>query len=116
MRSSRFSPTIGLLLCGVALSLGFAGCSDGTTSAGVTTGCRGVFGTVDALNLPENSELSCGDINQLISSIPGRPEAYLTKEPHGVLWKCRFYGLKARRVLLSCAHHSRHFSVLKSRS
>ena len=99
----------------VFLSVVLMGCTNARPAGEGNAGCQVIFGTVDAVNRPENSTLSCEAINELTSAIPSKPETYLSKEPHGVLWKCRFYGLQAKRVLLRCAHHSRHFSVLKRR-
>lgn len=31
-----------------------------------------------------------------------------------LLWKCIYYGAEAKRVLLRCEHHKRHFSIVKS--
>jgi hypothetical protein len=102
-----------MLAVSLLLSVVLTGCASAQTAGEGSTGCQVIFGTVDAVNKPENSKLSCEAINKLTSAIPSKPETYLTKEPHSVLWKCKFYGLEARRLLLRCAHHNRHFSVLK---
>lgn len=65
--------------------------------------------------MPETSRLSCTAIDHLSSSMPAEPEVFLTEsDSPRLLWKCRFYGEEARRVLLRCEHEERHFSIVKS--
>lgn len=65
--------------------------------------------------MPETSRLNCAAINRLTSSMPSEPETFLERgDSPRLLWKCRFYGAEAGRVLLRCEHDKRHFSIVKS--
>ncbi len=115
-RQSLNWPTVGGVLIGaVALSLLLSGCPDPRAAVGVKSGCQRVYG-VNAVDRPETSRLTCAAIDHLTDSMPSEPETFLQGGdlPRRVLWKCKFYGSEAQRVLLRCAHHSRHFSVVKS--
>ena len=105
----------GLLAGGLALTLLLAGCPDPRAAVGAASGCQRVYG-VSAVDRPETSRLSCAAIDRLTDSMPSEPEAFLVSSdsPRHLLWKCRFYGTEARRVLLRCEHHDRHFSIVKS--
>src|SRR4051794_40370342 len=70
--------------------------------------CRREIRSVPTRTLPETSQLTCEDIGKLTFDLPAEPGAYLIldKSPR-LLWKCRFYGPEAQRVLLRCEHHNR---------
>jgi hypothetical protein len=117
--SRPFRRTVGLFISGLMLSLLLAGCLvDPKAAVGVqTSGCQRVYG-VSAVDLPETSRLSCAAINNLTFDMPSEPETDLLSDdsPRRLLWKCKFYGSEARRVLLRCVHDKRHFSIVKSGS
>lgn len=107
-----------LITVGAVLSVLLAGCPSPQKLAGVgQTGCRQKYAGVMSDTLPETSRLSCAAISNLNSSMPAEPETYLERgDSPRLLWKCKFYGAEAQRVLLRCEHDKRHFSIVKSRS
>jgi hypothetical protein len=111
MRTRRIGS---LVVVGVALSVLLAGCPDPRMAAGVTSGCQREYGGVKAVDRPETSGLNCAAIDKLIDTMPSEPEAFVTigGSPR-LLWKCRFYGTEARRVLLRCQHDEKQFSIVK---
>jgi hypothetical protein len=65
--------------------------------------------------VPETSRLSCAAINRLTSSMPSEPETFLERgDSPRLLWKCKFYGEEAHRVVLRCEYDERHFSIVKA--
>jgi len=78
------------------------------------SGCQREISGASAVTRPETSRLSCAAINNLVSSIPSKPENYLIEgdSPH-LNWKCRYYGTEQGTVLLRCEHDDRHFSIVK---
>lgn len=117
MWSRSFRQIGSLIAVGVALSVLLAGCPDPRAAVGVTSGCQREYGGVKGVDRPETSRLSCAAIDKLSDTMPGEPETFLTSggSPR-LLWKCKFYGTEAGRVLLQCEHHKRHFSLVKSGS
>jgi hypothetical protein len=103
-----------LIAVGVALSVLLAGCPDPRTAAGITSGCQREYGGVKGVDRPETSRLNCTAIDKLTDTMPGEPETFLTSgDSRRLLWKCKFYGTDARRILLQCEHDKRHFSIVK---
>lgn len=104
-----------LIAVGVTLSLLLAGCPSPQELAGAgETGCHQEYAGVMGITLPETSRLSCAAINNLNSSMPAEPETYLERgDSPRLLWKCKFYGVEAPRVLFRCEHEKRHFSIVK---
>ena len=101
---------------GIALSILLTGCPDPSTVVGVAAGCRREYGGVTGIDRPETSGLSCAAIDELTSATPSEPEAFLsTSDSPRLLWKCRFDGWEARRVLLRCEHGKHHFSIINGR-
>jgi uncharacterized protein YceK len=115
-RLMRFKGKASLILVVLVLSVLFGGCPTPESLAGGGSGCRRPYAGLSAVDRPETSRLSCAAINNLTSGTPGEPESYLTTDdsPRHLLWKCKFYGAAAQRVLLRCAHHNRQFSIVKS--
>jgi hypothetical protein len=116
--SRPFRRAVSLFIGGIPLVLLLAGCFGLASKAAVgveTSGCHRVYG-VNAVDLPESSRFTCAAINNLTSAMPSKPETYLftDESPRRLLWKCKFYGPEARRVLLRCEHKERHFSIVKS--
>jgi hypothetical protein len=106
------------IIIGVALSVLLAGCPDPREVAGVgSSGCQQEISGAAAVTRTETSRLSCAAINNLVSSIPSKPENYLigTDSPR-FYWKCRYYGTEQGAVLLRCEHDDRHFSIVKRAS
>ena len=108
---------VSLITVGVASSILLAGCPDPREVAGVgLSGCQHEISGASAVTRPGTSRLSCAAINNLVSSIPSKPENYLIEgdSPH-LKWKCRYYGTEEGTVLLRCEHDIRHFSIVKER-
>jgi hypothetical protein len=102
-------------LCTVGVSLLLVACGAPKSANGVTSGCQRIYGGGEAVDRPETSRLSCAAINEMTFAMPSKPETYLSRsDSPRLLWKCKFYGARAPRVLLRCEHQQRHFSIVKS--
>ncbi len=114
----RFRRTGSLIVAGVALGLLLAGCPSPQEIAGGGSGCRRPYAGVNGVDVPETSRLSCAAINNQTSDMPSEPETYLSTDdsPRRLLWKCKFHGAEAQRILLRCEHNKRRFSIVKSAS
>lgn len=106
----------GLITVGIAASVLLAGCpSPQAVAGGAGSSCQREYAGATGVDMPETSRLSCASINNLTSSSPSEPEAFLIRgDSPRLLWKCRFFGAEARRVVLRCEHDQRHFSIIKS--
>lgn len=105
---------ISMIIVSIALCLFVGACADPRALVGKSSGCQREIRGAVGVNRPETSKLNCGAINELTFDLPSEPEAYLVMgESPRLLWKCRFYGPDAEKVLLRCAHHARHFSIVK---
>jgi hypothetical protein len=104
---------VGVVLGACGSSSVHADHSSGHSEGG--SGCRTYVRGVLRQILPESSDLSCSEIDDLINGIPSEPgvESIIGGSPR-LLWKCRFYAAKeAPPLLLRCQHHDRRFSVVK---
>jgi hypothetical protein len=108
---------LSVITVGAASTVLLIGCSDPRTLAGGDTGCERQFSGVTGVTRTETSKLSCAAINNLTSSMPSEPQAYLIRnDSPRFFWKCRFYGTEKGSVLLRCEHDKRHFSIVKGAS
>jgi predicted small secreted protein len=106
---------IGLIAIGVAFSVLLAGCPDPNEVAGVgVTGCQREIDGVTAETRTETSKLNCAAINDLVSSLPSKPENFLIRgDSPRLLWKCSYFGTEQGPVLFRCENAKRHFSIVK---
>lgn len=100
----------------VTAVLGLAACGESSASPGHPySGCKQVVHGVLGRVLPETSRLSCSAIKEMIAAGPADPGVItLEVAPTNLPWKCRLYGPSSRRLLFSCVHEKRHFSVVRS--
>jgi hypothetical protein len=106
----------GLITVVIASSVLLVGCADPREVAGVgLVGCQREISDAAAVTRTETSELSCAAINNLVSSIPSKPEHYLIgSESPRLYWKCRYHGVEDGPIILRCEYGKRHFSIVTS--
>jgi hypothetical protein len=78
------------------------------------TGCSQVVHGVDGVIRPQDSGLSCGEIQTLIHLAPSKPGAFLVEsEADHRTWHCRLFDPHQSRILLSCDLNRRAFEIMK---
>ena len=104
-------------LVGIMFGMITNACAGPPDFRGELGGCEeNIRGTVAVIR-PETSSLRCTAIKQLIFGIPSEPQVYSIRgNSPRMSWKCRFYGVRDRVLILRCQHHERQFSVVNSRS
>lgn len=108
----RFMRMIGLLGAVLVVCVLASACAGSAVSA-VSHGCQEeVWEGVPGLVQPETSGLTCDAIKELIKVRPSEPQSFLVQGAH-LQWKCQMNSPKGHTVLLRCAHHQKHFSVVK---
>jgi hypothetical protein len=108
----RFARAVWLISTVLVLCVLASACAGSAVSA-VSHGCQEeVWEGVPGMVHPETSGLTCDAIKELIEVRPSEPESFLVQGAH-LQWKCRLNSPQGHTALLRCAHHRKHFSIVK---